>query len=90
MEKHLGRKLKPDEIVHHRKRKSKAINGLKNLKLMQKRKHDGMETKERWEERPDTFVGRERCGAPRLGRKGMGKFCQRWKPCPYHKGGDAK
>jgi len=88
MEKLLGRKLKSNETVHHKKENDKKNNNPKNLKLIKKQKHDSMETKMRWDKNPESFEGEERCNAPRIGRKGSGKFCQRWKPCAYHKDND--
>jgi len=39
VEKALGRKLKPNEIIHHKKRGNKANNSLSNLKLTNRSDH---------------------------------------------------
>ena len=46
-----------------------------------------METLKRWKENPMGLFGKdgkEYCNAPRIGRRGKGKFCKRLKPCPSH------
>ena len=44
MEQHIGRKLKPDEIVHH-KDGDKTNNDIGNLELMTTSEHSRMHTK---------------------------------------------
>lgn len=83
MEKFLGRKLLPTEIVHHRDG-NRQNNTYSNFKRMDKKKHDTIETKRRWEKGDRFFLDKEKCNQPRIGRKGKGLLCQRVKPCTYH------
>jgi len=46
MEKHIGRKLKRNEVVHH-KDENKLNNNLDNLVLMTKKEHDAYHTNKR-------------------------------------------
>ena len=54
MERHLGRYLKPDEIVHH-KDSNTLNNDISNLEVLNKRDHDKMNVSlnihRRWHER---------------------------------------
>lgn len=83
MEQLLGRKLMPNEIVHHRDG-NKQNNTYSNLKRMNKKEHDKIETTRRWGEGDRFFLDSEKCNHPRSGRKGKNKLCQRPKPCSYH------
>jgi len=83
MEQFLKRPLKRNEVVHHIDG-DKTNNALKNLELLTKSEHDRKETVYRWSQSPASFLGKERCGAPRLGRHGKGKFCKRFRPCYHH------
>lgn len=49
MEKHLGRKLKNNEVVHHIN-ENKKDNRLENLKIMTRSEHMSYHAKKRWEE----------------------------------------
>lgn len=52
MEKHIGRHLTEDEVVHHRNR-IRNDNSIENLVLMTKSTHASMHNKERHEKRKD-------------------------------------
>jgi len=84
MEQFLGRKLTRTESVHH-KNLDRTDNRVENLKIMDKRKHDGLHTKKRWVEDRASFSGnKEICGKPRTERHGRGLFCKKIVPCHFH------
>lgn len=52
MEKHIGRYITRDEVVHH-KNKIRDDNRLENLELMTFKEHARFHTKERWEKKKE-------------------------------------
>lgn len=48
MEDYLGRKLRPDEIVHH-KDHNRANNDISNLEVMTRSEHSRLHAREKWE-----------------------------------------
>lgn len=56
MEQRLGRKLRSDEIVHH-KDGDRQNNEYENLELLDKLEHDFRETTRRWSVYPESFKG---------------------------------
>lgn len=50
MEQHLGRKLRSDEIVHH-KDHNRANNDISNLEIMTRAEHTRLHARERWAKR---------------------------------------
>ncbi len=84
---HIGRTLKRREVVHHVDG-DKTNNAIHNLVVMDKSEHDRIEALRRIKANKSGTIRTKKtpiCGAPRLGRKGRGKFCKKSMPCHQHK-----
>jgi len=84
MERLLRRPLRRDESVHHIN-EDRTDNRIANLRLMNNREHDRMETRKRWSD--GTFVRQAPiCGVIRTERHVRGQPCRLrcWGRCPHH------
>lgn len=82
METMLGRALRSGEVVHHRNH-DRTDNRPRNLLLIDKRRHDRMETRERWAS-GRFVISAPVCGKPRHDRHAHGAPCQIRGRCPHH------